>query len=79
MPYFVYHITVPPGSDDKQLDYQTEFASFREAKQFARQRRAELGPDTDITVKVIFAANRIEAEGLLREKREKPIVMEWEK
>jgi len=79
MPYFVYHITSDPTGLVKNLDYQTEFDSFQEAKKFARARRAELGRDTDITVKIMFAGSRLEAEERLMEKREKPIVMEWEK
>lgn len=79
MPYYVYDITQDPTGITRNLDYQTEFDSFQEAKKWARNRRAELGKDSDITVKVMFAPNKLEAEERLMEKREKPIVMEWEK
>ncbi|HEB99667.1 MAG TPA: hypothetical protein ENJ05_09180 [Thiotrichales bacterium] len=79
MPYYIYHITGDPAGLVKNLDYQEEFDNFQDAKKAARARRAELGPDTEITVKVIFAANKLQAEELLMEKREKPILREWEK
>lgn len=79
MPYYIYHITGDPTGLVKNLEYQTEFDSFQEAKKFARERRAELGTGTDVTVKVMFAPNKLDAEEKLMEKREKPIVMEWEK
>ncbi|HSH28534.1 MAG TPA: hypothetical protein VK971_01405 [Thiohalobacter sp.] len=79
MPYYIYDITQDPTGIARNLEYQAEFDSFQEAKKFARNRRAELGRDTDTMVKVMFAPNQLEAEERLLEKREKPIVMEWEK
>lgn len=79
MPYYIYDISQDTTGITRNLEYQTEFDSFQEAKKFARNRRAELGRDTDIMVKVMFAPNQLEAEERLMEKREKPIVMEWEK
>lgn len=79
MPYYIYDITPDPTGITRNLEYQTEFDSFQEAKKFARNRRAELGAETDTQVKVMFAPNQLEAEERLLEKREKPVVMEWEK
>lgn len=79
MPYFIYKITPGPTSMIKQLELQTQFDSFNEAKNTARAMRAELGADTNITVKVIFAATPLEAEEKLQEHREAPILREWEK
>ena len=79
MPYYIYDITPDPTGITQNLEYQNEFASFQEAKKFARNRRAELGPETNTQVKVMFAPNQLEAEERLLEKREKPVVMEWEK
>lgn len=79
MPYYIYDITQDTTGIAKNLEYQTEFDSFQEAKKWARERRAELGRETDIMVKVMFAPNKLEAEERLMEKREKPIVKEWEK
>ncbi|WJW76105.1 hypothetical protein QVG61_03155 [Thiohalobacter sp. IOR34] len=79
MPYYVFHITGDPTGLVKNLDFQQSFESYKEARNFARGQRAELGRDTEIIVKVVFAASRLAAEELLMEKREKPILMEWEK
>ena len=58
---------------------QTQFEIFNDAKAHARSLRAELGVDSPITVKVIFAATALEAEEKLHESREAPIMREWEK
>jgi hypothetical protein len=79
MPYFIYKITPGPTAMIRQLELQTQFDNFNEAKNAARAMRAELGTDTNITVKVIFAATPLEAEEKLQEHREAPILREWEK
>ncbi|MFP5506285.1 MAG: hypothetical protein ACLGH6_08810 [Gammaproteobacteria bacterium] len=79
MPYFIYKITPGPTAMIKQLELQTQFDSFNDAKNAARAMRAELGTDSPITVKVIFAATPLEAEEKLQEHREAPILREWEK
>lgn len=79
MPYFIYKITPGPTPMIKQLELQTQFDSFNEAKNTARSMRAELGTDTNVIVKVIFAATPLEAEEKLQEHREAPILREWEK
>ncbi len=79
MPYFVFRIT--PGSTPlvKDLDLLDQFDRFQDAKRFARARRAELEPDSRVTIKVMFAASQLEAEEKLQEHREPPILQEWEK
>ncbi|MBI5039835.1 MAG: hypothetical protein HZB57_01060 [Gammaproteobacteria bacterium] len=79
MPYFIYKITPGPTAIVKHLELQTQFENFNEAKNHARTLRAELGTDSPITVKVIFAATPLEAEEKLQEHREAPILREWEK
>lgn len=79
MPYFIYKITSGPTALIKHLELQTEFDVFNDAKAHARSLRAELGTDSPITVKVIFAATPLEAEEKLQESREAPILREWEK
>ncbi|MBD3670735.1 MAG: hypothetical protein HUJ29_08165 [Gammaproteobacteria bacterium] len=77
MPYFVYQIT--ESVMVKNLNLLDEFESFKEAKNFAKEKRAEnpdLGPET---FKVTFAKNKLEAEEQLQEHRDEPILMEWEK
>ena len=78
MPYFVFKITQPTPIV-KNLDFQQEFETFKEAKTFAREMRAELPLNAGITVKMIHAVNQLQAEELLQEKREDTVVKEWEK
>ena len=56
-----------------------KFEVFKDAKNFARELRADLPLNGTITVKMIHAVNQLQAEELLQEKREKTVVMEWEK
>lgn len=65
MPYFVYRINPP-----KNLTYLDEFVGYRDARTFARTARGELSAEEDAIVKVIFAANRDQAESLLKTERE---------
>ncbi len=80
MPYYVYEMTSPKGMElVKNLTLLDEFAAFKEAKQFARGKRAELPQDSEITIKIMFAENQLVAEEQLLEHREKPVMMEHEK
>jgi hypothetical protein len=80
MPYFVFKMSSPEGMNlVKNLELIDEFESFKQAKNFARDRRAELLDDDRTQVKVMFAENQLLAEEQLLEYREKPIVMEHEK
>jgi hypothetical protein len=63
----------------KNLELISEFDSFKEAKKFARDKRAELPENTNEIIKVMFADNQLIAEEQLLEHREKPILMEHEK
>ena len=78
MPYYVFKITQPTPVV-KNLEFQKEFEIFKEAKLFSRELRAELPLNGGITVKMIHAANQLQAEELLMEKRPESVVMEWEK
>ncbi len=79
MPYYVYKISEGVTPLVKQYEPVDEFASYGEAKTLARELRenSDIGPDTSI--KMIFADNKLHAEELLQEKRERPILQEWEK
>lgn len=78
MPYYVFKITQPTPVL-KNLDFQQAFDTFKEAKTFAREMRAELPLNAGITVKMVHATNQLQAEELLMEKREETVVKEWEK
>ncbi len=79
MPYYVYRVESAQMALLKQLELIEQFDSFKEAKKFARDRRAELPEADSADIKVMFADNQLAAEEMLMEKREKPIVMEHEK
>ena len=80
MPYFIYKMTAQEGmSLVKNLELINEFETFKEAKQYAREKRAELPEDSAEIIKVMFAENQLVAEEQLLEHREKPVLMEHEK
>ncbi len=81
MPYYVYKITPGPTDLVKTLDQLNEFEKFRDAKGFAKSYRAEhdILPGGGVEVKIIFADNALDAEEKLLEKREQPVLMEWER
>lgn len=69
MPYYVYEINEKPI---RQLAKLAQFASFKEASADAKRLRAETA---ERNVKVIFAANELEAEDLLSQVRQAPLVI----
>ena len=84
MPYFLYKIH--KHGELSALEYITRLDTFQEAKLQARRLRAQLAADKtrdkdyqDCIVKMVFAADETEAADLLSEKREEPILREWEK
>ena len=80
MPYYVFKMTSPQGMAlVKNLELIDDFESFREAKEYARIKRAELDRDDPAVIKVMFADNQLHAEEQLMAYREKPVVMEHEK
>lgn len=79
MPYYVYKIESAELALLKQLELINTFDKFKEAKNFARDIRAEQVEGDAAEIKVMFADNQLAAEEMLMEKRDKPIVMEHEK
>ena len=79
MPYFVYKIAPGISKIVKNIEPLAEYEKFKEAKNFAKEKRQEEEADSGNTYKVIFAENSIDAEEKLQEQREESIVREWEK
>ncbi|HEB54727.1 MAG TPA: hypothetical protein ENI98_00195 [Gammaproteobacteria bacterium] len=79
MPYFIYKIK--PGISElvKNLEMLQEFEIYKEAKNFAKEQRDQLSSGDETVYKIIFADNALRAEEQLMEKREAPIIQEWEK
>jgi hypothetical protein len=63
----------------KNLELIGDYESFREAKNFAKEQRAQIDENDDSQIKVMFAENQLLAEEQLLAYREKPVVMEHEK
>jgi pyoverdine/dityrosine biosynthesis protein Dit1 len=80
MPYYVFKMSSPEGMElVKNLELIDDYESFREAKNFAKTKRAELEKGDTAQIKVMFADNQLLAEEQLLAYREKPVVMEHEK
>ncbi len=79
MPYFVYKIKPAVSQLVKNLEMQEEFEAYKEAKNFVKERRNNLSNEDETVYKIIFADNALQAEEQLMEKRDAPIVREWEK
>lgn len=61
------------------LEYVEDHDVFVDAKNRVRALRAEMLADSGYTARIIFAADRGEAEMHLKERREAPVLKEWEK
>jgi len=79
MPYYIYKITAGPTALVKTLEKLEQYDSFKEAKTRARSMRADMSEGDGQQIKVMFADTELEAEEKLMEKREAPILREWEK
>jgi len=79
MPYYVYKILPAVSNIVKNMEQIAEYENFKEAKTFAYQQRKTLAEGDETVYKIIHAKNSLEAEELLAEKREQPILREWEK
>lgn len=79
MPYYLFKISELDNHDlIKHLELLQVSDAFKPAQNEARKLRAEQALD-GVTYKVMFAANQLEAEEILLEKREKPVLMEYER
>lgn len=70
MPYYVFKYENTDLAKLRELNLLEQFDAFKDASKFAKSQRAEQTPDDEEIVKVIFAENLLEAELLVREKRE---------
>jgi hypothetical protein len=79
MPYYIYKVSTLEGIDlIKNLELINQFDLFKEAKTLAKKLRSEQEDERSI-YKLMFAENQLLAEEQLLEKREKPILMEYER
>ena len=79
MPYYLFKMSSTESYDlVKKLKLLERFDHFKEAKNSAKRLRVESNSD-ELIFKVIFADNQLQAEELLMEKRDKPVLMEYER
>ena len=79
MPYYLYKMnSLNVHALVKKLELLQQFDHFKEAKNSAKRLRVE-SDSNDLIYKVIFADNQLQAEELLMEKRDKPVLMEFER
>ena len=79
MSYYLFKISAHDNLDlVKNLELLQVFDAFKAAKNEAKKRRAEQ-PLDGVTYKVMFAENQLDAEEKLLEKRDKPVLMEYER
>lgn len=79
MPYYIYRIDQAAGSMVKNLHLLNQYDAFQQAKSEVRNMREAMSEEDRFELKVIFAESELQAEELLQEKRETPVLMEWEK
>ena len=79
MPYFVYKIAPGVSKIVKNIQPLEEFEKFKDAKNFAKEKRQKENAEDGNIYKVIFAENSIDAEEKLQEQRGDTILREWEK
>ncbi len=79
MPYYIYHVKHKPGSVVKQLQLASKFDDYRLAKSEIHKLRSTQSQQNSAILKMIFAESELQAEELMQEKRQEPILMEWEK
>ena len=79
MPYFVFHIEKNSRDRVQELTLLDQFENYKQAKNLARSKRAEMQVDQPGDIKIMFADNQEYAEKKLFETREAPILREWEK
>lgn len=79
MPYYIYQIDLSAGAVVRNLTLESSYEDYRQAKSEIRNLRAKAKEADSPEWKMVFAESELQAEELLQEKREAPILMEWEK
>jgi hypothetical protein len=79
MSYYLFKISSRDKLDlVKNLELLQVFDAFKAARNEAKKRRVEQ-PLDGVTYKVMFAESQLDAEEKLLEKRDKPVLMEYER
>ena len=76
MSYFVFKYQ---NNKFRSVDHIDTFESFKEAKLLVKELRQKNSPSNPDAYKIVFAEDMLEAEMLILERRDAPILREWEK
>ena len=76
MSYFVFKYQ---NNKFRSVDHIDTFESFKEAKLLVKELRQKNSLSNPNAYKIVFAEDMLEAEMLILEKRDAPILREWEK
>lgn len=79
MPYFVFSLNKGTNGVIRDAQMLDQFDDYKQAKLFARERRAQDDVKQAEDIKIMFADNIDHAEYHLLENRDAPILREWEK
>ncbi|MCP4430276.1 MAG: hypothetical protein GY806_04795 [Gammaproteobacteria bacterium] len=79
MPYFIYRIEQQSGQLVKKLTFNNSVDNYKQAKNDVNALRESIPEESGRFWKIVFAESQLQAEELLQEKRDKPVLMEWEK
>ena len=78
MPYFVFFLNKGTNGIIRDAQLLNQFDDYKQAKQFARNKRAQDDVKQASDIKIMFADNIDHAEHRLLENRDAPVLREWE-
>ena len=76
MSYFVFKYQ---NNKFRSVEHIDTFESYKEARTLLKKLRKEKSPNNPDAYKLVYAEDMLEAEMLILEKRDAPILREWEK
>ncbi len=76
MPYFVFKYQ---NNKFRSVEHIDTFDVYKDARALLKDLRKKKSPDNPNAYKVVYAEDMLEAEMLILEKRNAPILREWEK
>lgn len=76
MPYFVFKYQ---NNKFRSVEHIDTFDVYKDARALLKDLRKKKSPDNPNAYKVVYAEDILEAEMLILEKRDAPILREWEK
>ena len=76
MCYFVFKYQ---DNKFRSVEHIDTFESYKEARTLLKKLRKEESPNNPNAYKLVYAEDMLEAEMLILEKRDAPILREWEK